>query len=107
CMGSTTARGSSAASLSTVEDVAFSSSELDRHLGIRPVSQLNTQPVVTPVNASRLASRPGSRITRGPGGWLDLSLQRTYTSYSSASLTGALAFGTLARPTKAAGSVEK
>jgi hypothetical protein len=26
--------------------------ELDRHLGIRPVSQLDTQPVVSPVNAS-------------------------------------------------------
>ena len=34
------------------EDVAFSSAERDRHLGIRPVSQLNTQPVVSPVNAS-------------------------------------------------------
>ena len=28
-------------------DVAFSSAERDRHLGIRPVSQLNTQPVVS------------------------------------------------------------
>src|SRR5215468_8905269 len=34
-------------------DVAFSSAERDRHLGIRPVSQLNTWPVVSPVNASR------------------------------------------------------
>ena len=30
---------------------------LDRHLGIRPVSQLNTWPVVSPVNASRRPSR--------------------------------------------------
>ena len=38
-------------------DVAFSSAERDRHLGIRPVSQLNTWPVVSPVNASRRPSR--------------------------------------------------
>ena len=62
-------------------------------LEIRPVSQLNTQPVATPVNASRLASRPDSRITRGQGGWLFLALQRTCTSYSSASLTGARRYG--------------
>ena len=39
------------------DDVAFSSTERDRHLGIRPVSQLNTQPMVYPVNASRQPSR--------------------------------------------------
>src|SRR5262245_58684062 len=38
-------------------DVAFSFAERDRHLGIRPVSQLNTRPVVSPVNASRRPSR--------------------------------------------------
>jgi hypothetical protein len=38
-------------------DVAFSSTERDRHLGIRPVSQLNTWPVASPVNASRHPSR--------------------------------------------------
>ena len=38
-------------------DVAFSSAERDRHLGSRPVSQLNTWPVVSPVNASRRPSR--------------------------------------------------
>src|SRR5271168_5472451 len=55
------------------DDVAFSSTEGDRHLGIRPVSQLNTWPVVSPVNASRLPSRAEtSCITRGRGGWLDL-----------------------------------
>jgi hypothetical protein len=39
------------------EDVAFSSTARDRHLGFRPVSQLNTQPVVSPVNASSWPSR--------------------------------------------------
>src|ERR1700730_10957878 len=39
------------------DDVAFSSTERDRHLGIRPVSQLNTWLVVSPVNASRRPSR--------------------------------------------------
>jgi len=53
CMGSSTARGSSSASHLRGEDVAFSSTVRDRHLGIRPVSLLNTQPVVSPVNASR------------------------------------------------------
>jgi hypothetical protein len=37
--------------------VAFSISEEDRHLGIRPVSQLNTQPMASPVNASPKPSR--------------------------------------------------
>jgi hypothetical protein len=31
---------------------AFRPTERCQHLGIRPVSQLNTQPVVSPVNAS-------------------------------------------------------
>jgi hypothetical protein len=51
CMGSTTARGSSSASHLRGEDVAFSSTARDRHLEIRPVSPLDTQPMVTPVNA--------------------------------------------------------
>ena len=53
------------------DDVAFSSSERDRHLGIRPVSQLNTWPVVSPVNASRLPSRAEPRASLGVGvvGW--------------------------------------
>ena len=34
------------------EDVAFRPAERRQHLEIRPVSLLNTQPVVTPVNAS-------------------------------------------------------
>src|SRR5271170_6017596 len=49
------------------DDVAFSSTERDRHLGIRPVSQLNTWPVVSPVNASRLPSRAISRASLGVG----------------------------------------
>src|SRR5262249_34662851 len=39
------------------DDVAFSSTERDRHLGSRPVSQLHTWPMVSPVNASRRPSR--------------------------------------------------
>ena len=56
-MGSTTARGSSSASHLRGEDVAFRPAERRQHLGIRPVSQLNTQPVVSPVNASSWPSR--------------------------------------------------
>jgi hypothetical protein len=48
------------------EHVAFVF-ELDRHLGIRPVSQLNTRPVVSPVNASRLPSRAEPRASLGAG----------------------------------------
>ena len=51
-MGSTTARGSSSASHLRGEDVAFRPTVRRQHLEIRPVSQLDTQPVVTPVNAS-------------------------------------------------------
>jgi hypothetical protein len=42
--------------------------ELDRHLGIRPVSQLNNRPAVSPVNASRRPSRDAAHHS-GPG-WL-------------------------------------
>src|SRR5260370_8246104 len=71
CTRSPTARGSSHASHSPWDDVAFSSTEGDRHLGIRPVSQLNTWPVVSPVNASRLPSRAEPRASLGVGavGW--------------------------------------
>src|SRR5215475_2014267 len=48
-------------------DVAFSSAVRDRHLGIRPVSQLNTWPMVSPVNASRLPSRAEPRASLGVG----------------------------------------
>ena len=37
--------------------MAFSSPARDQHLKIRPVSQLYTQPMASPVNASRLPSR--------------------------------------------------
>src|SRR5213592_3357280 len=70
CTRSPTARGSSHASHSPWDDVAFSSTEGDRHLGIRPVSQLNTWPVVSLVNASRSALA-GRRASLGVGadGW--------------------------------------
>src|SRR6202023_267556 len=62
-------------------DVAFSSSERDRHLGIRPVSQLNTWPVVSPVNASRRPSRDAAH--HSGSGWLARpSPWGTFTSYS-------------------------
>src|SRR5262245_4439121 len=80
CTRSPTARGSSHASHSPWDDVAFSSTERDRHLGIRPVSQLHTWPMVSPVNASRRRGTP--RITRGRGGWLVLTPRGTFTSYS-------------------------
>src|SRR5262245_5815186 len=47
-MGSPTARGSSSASQLRGEDVAFRPTERRQHLEIRPVSQLNTQPMVSP-----------------------------------------------------------
>ena len=62
-------------------DVAFSSSERDRHLGIEPVSQLNTWPVVSPVNASRRPSRDAAH--HSGSGWLAKpSPWGTFTSYS-------------------------
>jgi hypothetical protein len=42
--------------------------ERDQHLGIRPVSQLNTWPVVSPVNASRRPSRDAAH--HSGLGWL-------------------------------------
>src|SRR3979409_1692684 len=57
CTRPPTGRASSHARHSPWDDVASSSTEGDRHLGIRPVSQLNTWPVVSPVNASRRPSR--------------------------------------------------
>src|ERR1700730_15572303 len=74
------------------DDVAFSSSERDRHLGIRPVSQLNTWPAVSPVNASRQPSRDavhhsGSGRLARPSPW------GTFTSYSLPAFPGALRDG--------------
>src|SRR5438477_10212450 len=81
-MGSPTARGSSIRKPFARGGCCLLVSELDRHLGIRPVSQLDTQPVVSPVNASRLPSRAEtSCITRGRGGWLSLTPWKTCTSY--------------------------
>ena len=81
CTRSPTARGSSHASHSPWDDVAFSSTERDRHLGIRPVSQLNTWPVVSPVNASRRPSRDAAH--HSGSGWLARpSPWGTFTSYS-------------------------
>ena len=81
CTRSPTARGSSHASHSPWDDVAFSSTERDRHLGIRPVSQLNTWPVVSPVNASRRPSRDAAHHS-GSGRLARPSPWGTFTSYS-------------------------
>src|SRR5262249_24816645 len=81
CTRSPTARGSAHASHYAMGDVAFSSTERDRHLGIRPVSQLNTWPVVSPVNASRRPSRDAAH--HSGSGWLARpSPWGTFTSYS-------------------------
>jgi len=62
-MGSSTARGSSSASHLRGEDVAFSSAERDRHLGIRPVYR----------GRDGDYSPPPARIRTGP--------TKTYGSY--------------------------
>jgi hypothetical protein len=81
CTRSPTARGSAHASHFVMGDVAFSSAERDRHLGSRPVSQLNTRPVVSPVNASRRPSRDAAH--HSGSGWLARPSPRgTCTSYS-------------------------
>src|SRR5258708_2643261 len=63
------------------DDVAFSSTEGGRHLGIRPGSQLNTWPVVSPVNASRRPSRDAAHHS-GSGRLARPSPWGTFTSYS-------------------------
>jgi hypothetical protein len=81
CTRSPTARGSPHPSQYAMGDVAFSFSERDRHLGIRPVSQLNTWPVTSPVNASRRPSRDAAH--HSGSGWLAKpSPWGTFTSYS-------------------------
>src|ERR1700751_3318488 len=57
CKGSPTARGSPHASLYVMGRCCLLVSELDRHLEIGPVSQLDTWPVVSPVNPSPRPSR--------------------------------------------------
>src|ERR1700694_2144297 len=64
------------------DDVAFSSTEGDRHPGIRPVSQLNTWPVVSPVNASRLPSRAETRASLGVVGVLPLLFFASFLAHS-------------------------
>src|SRR6202158_6077866 len=81
CTRSPTARGSAHASQYAMGDVAFSSTERDRHLEIRPVSQLNTWPVVSPVNASRRPSRDAAHHS-GSGRLARPSPWGTFTSYS-------------------------
>src|SRR5262245_27938519 len=80
-MGSSTARGSSSASHLRGEDVAFSSRERDRHLGIRPVSLLDTQPMVSPCERFKLSLAASPCITQDRGGWLGLTPWKTLTSY--------------------------
>jgi hypothetical protein len=81
CTRSPTARGSPMQAGTSWADVAFSSAERDRHLGSRPVSQLNTWPVVAPVNASRRPSRDAAH--HSGSGWLARpSPWGTCTSYS-------------------------
>src|SRR5438477_10070708 len=95
-MGSPTARGSSIRKPFARGGCCLLVDELDRHLGIRPVSQLDTQPVVSPVNASRLPSRAEtSCITRGRDGWLGLTPWKTCTSYP---LPAFLAHSTVGQP---------
>ena len=97
CMGSPTARGSSIRKPFARGGCCLLVSELDRHLGIRPVSQLDTQPVVSPVNASRLPSRAEtSCITRGRGGWLGLTPWKTCTSYPLPAFLAHSAWGSTA-----------
>src|SRR6267378_1540698 len=95
CARSTTARGSSHASHSPWDDVAFSSSERDRHLGIRPVSQLNTWPVVSPVNASRRPSRDAAHHS-GSGRMASPYPMGDFHLLFFASFPGALRVGSIA-----------
>jgi len=91
--GSPTARGSSSASRLRGEDVAFSSAERDRHLGIRPVSQLNTRSVVFPCERFKLSLAARPCITRGRGGWLRHYPAGRLAPPSFASFPGALRWG--------------
>jgi len=51
------ARSDAILAVNVWHDFAFSSTEGDQHLEVRPISQLDTQPMASPVNASRLNSR--------------------------------------------------
>jgi len=67
-------------------NIAFSSAERDRHLEVRPISQLNTQPMVSPVNASRLPSRVTAHHS-GPRRWARPYLVEDFHLLSFASLS--------------------
>ena len=74
------------------DDVAFSSTERDRHLGIRPVS---TQYLARGLPCERFTAALASRtscITRGRGGWLDLPVGDFHLLFF-ASFPGALRNG--------------
>src|SRR5215471_16113257 len=101
CARSPTARGSpvqARPSQYAMGDVAFSARERDRHLGIRSVSQLNTWPVVSPVDASRRPSRDAAH--HSGLGWLARPFPwGTFTSYSlPACLAHSLMASVLALP---------
>src|SRR5262252_5520579 len=81
--------------LTSWADVAFSSAERDRHLGIRPVSQLNTWPVVSPVNASRRPSRDAAHHS-GSGRMASPYPMGDFHLLFFASFPGALRFGSRA-----------
>ena len=68
CLGSTTARGLESCWPKRMNQYCLLISERDRHLEVRPISQLNTQPVVSPVNASRVPSRVPAHHS-GPRRW--------------------------------------
>ena len=65
---------------------------LDWHLGIRPVSRLNTQPMVSPVNASRRSSRDGAHHS-GPERLAKPYSAEDFHLLSFASLPGARGLG--------------
>jgi hypothetical protein len=84
--------------ISPWDDVAFSSTEGDRHLGIRPVSQLNTWPAVSPVNASRRPSRDAAHHS-GSGRMASPYPTGTFTSYSLPAFLAHSAWGAFATET--------
>ena len=102
CTRSPTARGSSHASLYVMGRCCLLVSELDRHLGIGPVSQLNTWPVVSPVNASRRPSRVAVHHS-GSGRLANPYPMGDFHLLFFASKTGALAAGSKAPFRKSAG----
>jgi hypothetical protein len=78
-------------------DIAFSSTERDRHLEIRPVSQLNTWPMVSPANASRRPSRDAAHHS-GSGRMASPFPVGDFHLLFFASFPGALRSGSQASP---------